>query len=101
MVFTSPDGKTVVLKAHLLRHVFATHLHQVEQVPLDIVAKILHQKDVRVTAYYAAPQWQQQITSLTPLRPILAISRMPLCEHLQNCNDSGRKRRNPLVRLLV
>jgi hypothetical protein len=63
MVFTSPDGKTVVLKAHLLRHVFATHLHQVEQVPLDIVAKILHQKDVRVTAYYAAPQWQQVVAT--------------------------------------
>jgi len=45
----------------LLRHVFATHLHQVEQVPLDIVAKILHQKDVRVTGYYAAPQWQQVV----------------------------------------
>jgi hypothetical protein len=63
MIFTSPDGKAVVLKAHLLRHVFATHLHQVEQVPLDIVAKILHQKDVRVTGYYAAPQWQQAVTT--------------------------------------
>jgi len=63
MVFTSPNGKAVVLKAHLLRHVFATHLHQVEQVPLDIVAKILHQKDVRVTGYYAAPQWQQVVAT--------------------------------------
>jgi hypothetical protein len=63
MVFTSPDGKPVVLKAPLLRHGFATHLHQVEQVPLDIVAKILHQKDVRVTAYYAAAQWHQVVAT--------------------------------------
>ncbi len=59
MVFQAADGKAVVLKAHLLRHVFATHLHQVEQVPLDLVAVILHQKNVRVTGYYAAPTWQQ------------------------------------------
>ena len=59
MVFQDAAGNVVVLKAHLLRHVFATHLHQVEQVPLDIVAKILHQKNVQVTGYYAAPQWQQ------------------------------------------
>ena len=49
--------------SQLLRHVFATHLHQVEQVPLDIVAKILHQKDVRVTGYYAAPQWHQVVAT--------------------------------------
>ncbi len=61
MVFQDAAGNVVVLKAHLLRHVFATHLHQVEQVPLDIVAKILHQKNVQVTAYYAAPQWQQVV----------------------------------------
>jgi len=59
MVFQRTDGTTVILKPHLLRHVFANHLHQVEHVPLDLVAVILHQKDVRVTAYYAAPTWQQ------------------------------------------
>ncbi len=61
MVFQRADGKTVILKPHLLRHVFATHLHQVERVPLDLVAVILHQKDVRVTGYYAAPTWQQVV----------------------------------------
>jgi hypothetical protein len=59
MVFQRTDGTTVILKPHLLRHVFANHLHQVEHVPLDLVAVILHQKDVRVTGYYAAPTWQQ------------------------------------------
>ncbi len=61
MVFITAENKNVVLKAHLLRHVFATHIHNVEQVPLDIVAKILHQKDVRVTGYYGAPMWQQVV----------------------------------------
>ena len=63
MVFQNSDGRVVILKAHLLRHVLATHLHQVEQVPLDIVAMILHQKDVQVTAYYSAPTWQQVVTT--------------------------------------
>lgn len=59
MVFQRADGTTVILKPHLLRHVFATHLHQIEHVPLDLVAVLLHQKDTRVTGYYAAPTWQQ------------------------------------------
>ena len=67
MVFQDAAGNVVVLKAHLLRHVFATHLHQVEQVPLDIVAKILHQKNVQVTGYYAAPQWQQIVETTDSL----------------------------------
>jgi len=63
MVFETVEGKAVVLKAHLLRHVFATHIHHVEQVPLDIVAVLLHQKNTRVTSYYAAPPWQQVMAS--------------------------------------
>ncbi len=59
IVFQRAGGTTVILKPHLLRHVFANHLHQVEHVPLDLVAVILHQKDTRVTGYYAAPTWQQ------------------------------------------
>ena len=67
MVFQTPGGQIVTLKAHLLRHVFATHIHHVEQVPLDVVAVILHQKDVRVTRYYAAPPWQQVVASANSL----------------------------------
>jgi integrase len=67
MVFQDAAGSVVVLKAHLLRHVFATHLHQIERVPLDIVAKILHQKNVQVTGYYAAPQWQQIVEATDSL----------------------------------
>lgn len=67
MVFQTTEGKTVVLKAHLLRHVFATHIHQVEKVPLDVVAVILHQKQVQVTGYYAAPPWQQVLATANSL----------------------------------
>ncbi len=38
MIFQSADGTTVILKPHLLRHVFATHLHQVEHVRSSYLA---------------------------------------------------------------
>jgi len=63
MVFQTLDGQSVTLKAHILRHVFASHIHQVEQVPLDVVAMMMHQKDLEVTGYYAAPTRQQVIAA--------------------------------------
>jgi hypothetical protein len=63
LIFQTVDGRTLTLKAHMLRHAFATHIHQVQQVPLDVVAVILHQKNVKVTAYYAAPPWQQVLAT--------------------------------------
>jgi hypothetical protein len=67
MVFQTPEGRPVVLKAHSLRHVFAAHIHHVEQVPLDVVAVMLHHKNVRVTHYYAAPPWQQVLAAANSL----------------------------------
>ncbi len=55
MVFKTQEGNNVVLKAHLLRHAFATHAVQVEKIPLDIVGSWLHQKNIEVTDYYSAP----------------------------------------------
>ena len=63
LVFQARDGQAVSLKAHSLRHVFATHAHHVEQLPLDVVAVILHQKNLQVTGYYAAPQWEQVVAA--------------------------------------
>ena len=63
LVFQTRDGQAVALKAHSLRHVFATHAHHVEQLPLDVVAVILHQKNLQVTGYYAAPQWEQVVAA--------------------------------------
>ena len=67
MVFQTPDGRSVTIKAHSLRHIFAAHIHQVEEVPLDIVAEILHQKNLQVTGYYAAPPWQNVVASANSL----------------------------------
>jgi hypothetical protein len=63
LVFQARDGQAVSLKAHSLRHVFATHAHHVEQLPLDVVAVILHQKNLQVTGYYAAPPWEQVVAA--------------------------------------
>ena len=55
MVFRTRDGKPVVLKAHLLRHAFATHAVHVEKIPVDIVGEWLKQKSLDVTDYYSQP----------------------------------------------
>lgn len=55
MVFLTTDGKRVVVKAHLLRHTFATHAAQVEGVPLDVLGIILKHKSLAVTDYYSQP----------------------------------------------
>jgi hypothetical protein len=55
MVVRTRSGQPVLLKAHLLRHVIATHLLNVEQIPIDIVAEILKQKNLAVTRYYGQP----------------------------------------------
>lgn len=65
MVFQTAGGRAVPLTAHLLRHVFATHILRVEHVPIDVVAMILHHKNPRVTRYYAAPPWQHVLTTAT------------------------------------
>ena len=55
MVFRTREGKVVVLKAHLLRHAFATHAVQVEKIPIDVVGAWLHQKNLTITDYYSKP----------------------------------------------
>lgn len=59
LVIQTAEGNQVVMKAHLLRHAFATHAVQAEKVPLDIVKSLLHQKDIEVTSYYSAPTAKQ------------------------------------------
>ncbi|MDF2722846.1 MAG: site-specific integrase [Paenibacillus sp.] len=67
MVIQSAEGNQVVLKAHLLRHAFATHAVQTEKIPADIVKTLLHQKDIEVTSYYSAPTAQQVSESINSL----------------------------------
>ncbi|OOR21494.1 site-specific integrase [Bacillus cereus] len=59
LIYETQDKKLVKLKPHLLRHGFATHAVQAEELPIDVVARILNQKDLDVTGYYSQlPQSQ-------------------------------------------
>ncbi|WRU96253.1 site-specific integrase [Priestia filamentosa] len=49
------EGKPVTIKTHLLRHAFATEAVQRGEMSLDIVAKILHHRNLTTTAYYSEP----------------------------------------------
>ena len=53
MTFQTSTGKPVILKAHLLRHSFATYAVQVEGLPIDLVAEWLKQKNLDTTRYYS------------------------------------------------
>lgn len=53
--FSTKEGKNVIVKPHLLRHVFATHAVHVLKIPVEIVGGWLKQKDIGVTEYYSAP----------------------------------------------
>lgn len=59
IVIQSADGSQVIVRAHLLRHAFATHAVQTEKLPVDIVKTLLHQKDIEVTNYYSQPTSKQ------------------------------------------
>ncbi len=47
------DGTPVVITPHLLRHAFAAHAVQVEQIEVDLVGGMLQQKNLEVTRYYS------------------------------------------------
>lgn len=59
-VARTPDGKAIHLTTHLLRHGFATEMASLH-VPADIVARLLHQRHVEITQYYARPTKQQVV----------------------------------------
>jgi hypothetical protein len=54
-VFQTLDGRKVTVLPHLLRHGFATWALNVAKEPIDIVAAILHQKNLAVARYYGRP----------------------------------------------
>ena len=65
LIYETQDKKLVKLKPHLLRHGFATHAVQAEELPIDVVAMILNQKDLEVTAYYSQPTHSQVANVVT------------------------------------
>lgn len=66
------EGKAVIVKTHLLRHAFATEAVQRQKLPIDIVAKILHQRDLRVTGYYSEPTSSQISQSVSDLHDVIS-----------------------------
>jgi hypothetical protein len=56
------DGSIVHLTSHLLRHAFATEMAGLK-VSVDIIAKLLHQRDTTVTKYYSRPTAKQVISA--------------------------------------
>lgn len=58
IVCSTVDGKPVDVTSHLLRHAFATELASLK-VSVDVIAQLLHQRDVNVTKYYSRPTASQ------------------------------------------
>lgn len=72
LYFETQNGKPVTIKTHLLRHAFATEAVQRQKISIDIVAKILHQKDLKITAYYSAPTPTQIAESVSELQDVIS-----------------------------
>lgn len=70
--FETQEGTPVTVKTHLLRHAFATEAVQRQKMPTDIVAKILHQRDVNVTGYYSEPTPSQISQSISDLHDVIS-----------------------------
>lgn len=66
------EGKAVTIKPHLLRHAFATEAVQRQKLPIDIVAKILHQRDLGVASYYSEPTPSQVAQSIGDLHDVIS-----------------------------
>ena len=70
--FETQEGQPVVVKTHLLRHAFATEAVQRQEIPVDIVAKILHQRDLNVTRYYSEPTPSQVAEKVGELHSVIS-----------------------------
>jgi integrase len=68
----SQEGKPIVIKTHLLRHAFATEAVQRQGLHIDIVAKILHQRNIGVTEYYSEPTPSQVAQSISDLHDVIS-----------------------------
>jgi hypothetical protein len=86
LAFRASDGTAIHLTSHVLRHVFATELATLN-VPVDIIAKILHQRDTTVTKYYSQPTATQVLAA----SELIFIDRIDVgAEALRSPNEIGR-----------
>jgi len=86
LVLNPVDGKGVHLTSHLLRHALATEMASLK-VSVDVIAAILHQRDISVTKYYARPTTTQVMESMESL----FVDRVDIAaEALRSPNEIGR-----------
>jgi integrase len=86
LVFQTMDGAVVQLTSHLLRHAFATEMAELK-VAVDIIAKLLHQRDVTVTKYYSRPTASQVISAAE----MIFVDRIDVgAEALRSPDEIGR-----------
>jgi len=84
--FRAADGTPVHLTSHVLRHAFATELAALK-VPVDIIARILHQRDTTVTKYYAQPTATQVLAA----SDLIFVDRIDVgAEALRSPQEIGR-----------
>lgn len=106
MVFRTQEGQMVTIKAHLLRHAFATHAVQVEKIPVDIVGAWLKQKHLAITHYYsevtesmAGEVYERYLVNISTAIDVgEAVIRSP--EHLQRLYESARGRVGTLAEVI-
>jgi hypothetical protein len=106
MTFQTSTGRPVILKAHLLRHSFATYAVQVEGLPVDLVAEWLKQKNLDTTRYYSRPTPEMVVSEhdafverlATKINIREAILRSP--DELRKQAEDARKRIGTLVSVI-
>lgn len=83
---TTADGQGLHLTTHLLRHAFATEMASL-QVPVEVLAAILHQRDLKVTRYYSRPTR----TQLLDASEMIFVDRIDVAaEARRNPNEIGQ-----------
>jgi integrase len=80
------NGACVHLTTHVLRHGFATEMASLK-VPVDVIAQILHQRNLEVTRYYSKPTKQQVMEAAE----LLFVERIDVAaEALRSPTEIGR-----------
>jgi integrase len=84
------NGACVHLTSHVLRHGFATEMAS-QNVPVEVIAKILHQRHLEVTQYYSKPTKQQVIEAAE----LMFVERIDIAaEALRSPDEIGKMLRD-------
>lgn len=86
LTFRAIDGEPVQISSHVLRHAYATELAN-QRVPIEVIARILHQRDTSVTKYYSQPTANQVIAAAE----MLFVDRIDLAAEIRRSPDEIAK----------